>query len=204
MKQRLEKELEKEHNEIVLKEILETKASISSFELNAPHTLQGNPLEINNDNDSSSELKREEYLKSRKLREEQEKEFQRLMEEDAKKEETIRRRNNQKVAEKERKKNLSEKLGDGVGLNHPKEQTRIVQFRLLNGEKLERRFNSKSTIQELFDFVDANDENLVRPFQLINPIPPKKIFRSDQEELKGKTLEQLDQRTLLIAENIES
>jgi len=145
----------------------------------------GTPLEDNR-------LKRRaltQMEEARRIREEQDREYEQSLRQDQLKDQKMWEKHQAAITKKKRRKERMMKLQLNLPIP-PKDLTQgvcSIVVRIPNGERIERRFYSNATVQNLIDFAEAMSDFDSKDFQLVTSIP-RKIYSDTEMTLESAGL----------------
>lgn len=132
---------------------------------------------------SSSIRKREDPLsEARRIREEQDREFNESLRVDQQKEQQIRQRKEAAVAKEKNKKEKTSKL-EAMAAQPPRDvsdKVCCIGVRLPNGERVERRFYADTTLEAVLLFAEISSDLESHSFQLVTPYPKRVLSDTSQ------------------------
>jgi len=149
--------------------------------------------------DNEREKKLTPLEAERRLREQQDREFEESLRQDQLKEQQLRRRKEAAVNKEKKRKERMDHLESTAPLPAANEPVCLIGIRLPNGERVERKFYNTAKVQNLMDFVLATSDLEDGQFQLVTSIP-RKVYNKLEETLSQCGLAP---KAVLIAEEIQ-
>jgi len=153
--------------------------------------------------EEEKEIEEDPISQARKLREQQDREFEESLRKDQQKDEQLRKRKEVVLLKEKRIKQIMMKLEYEAPIPPSKltEGVCSIGIRLPNGQRLQRNFYANTKLQSLYDYVEANgDLQEQHNFQLVMALPRQVYSR------RNETLEEagLIPKAVLIVEEIQN